>query len=221
ASRMRAAVSVESEVGKGTTFRVSMRRPLAALRRTAPDDKISDVSERQHEPASAEVKQTAGGHAAGRALSGEEKLALQRDMAEIVAQSALFKSLDGAERSALLTRGAVANFAPGQTLIQEGENGDTMYLLLSGNVRVHASADTGHDVSLAELGRAACIGEVSVLTGSARTATVEALTEVDAVVFQRSDVLALAEEHAAVRALLQALVEGRARDTVEKIVDAS
>jgi CRP-like cAMP-binding protein len=92
-----------------------------------------------------------------------------------------------------------------------------MYLLMEGTVRVETRAPSG-TVGLAELGRGACVGEVSVLTGAPRTATVTALTPVTAVTFARHRIHRLLDENPKVRAILETMVEGRARDTVEKIL---
>jgi CRP-like cAMP-binding protein len=59
---------------------------------------------------------------------------------------------------------------------------------------------------------------VSVLSGGARTATVRALTDVDAVGFERHRIRRILEDYPKVRQVLETLVEGRARDTIEKIV---
>jgi CRP-like cAMP-binding protein len=95
-----------------------------------------------------------------------------------------------------------------------------MYLLLNGKVRVETTAAQG-SVHLAELGHGACFGEVSVLTGGLRTATVTAVTDVDAVAFEKHRIERIVADYPKVRALLEALVEGRARDTIEKIVGSS
>lgn len=153
----------------------------------------------------------------GRLLDPAEQEALERDMEEIVLGSHLFKSLDETGRQHLLESGFVMRFDAGDVIVREGDVGETMYLIMDGTVRVETSAAAG-TVQLAELGRGACIGEVSVLTGSPRTATVTALTPVTAVTFARHRILRLLERHPKVRALLETLVEGRARDTIEKII---
>lgn len=153
----------------------------------------------------------------GRVLELSEHAALLEEMARIVATSHLFKSLDDAGRARVLESGWVATFAAGDELIRQGEPGDTMYLVLEGTVRVQTQSGTG-TVQLADLGRGACVGEVSVLTGGPRTATVTALTDVSAVAFQRHRIERVLVDYPKVRQLLETLVEGRARDTVEKIV---
>lgn len=156
----------------------------------------------------------------GRILEPEERQALQAEMAEIVGTSHLFKSLDDEGRQRVLKLGYVCSFSAGEELVRQGDTGTTMFLILRGKVRVETETPTGKLV-LAELGRDACVGEVSVLTGSERTATVTALTDVDAVAFEKHRIERILAAYPKVRSLLKALVDARARDTIEKIVGSS
>ncbi|UJR86524.1 Hypothetical protein I5071_86190 [Sandaracinus amylolyticus] len=153
----------------------------------------------------------------GRLLDRAEQDALERDMEAIVLRSHLFKSLDDAGRQHLLASGFVMRFDDGDVILREGDPGDTMYVVMEGTVRVETRTPTG-TLQLAELGRGACVGEVSVLSGGPRTATVTAITPVTAVTFARHRIERLLAEHPKVRALLATLVEARARDTIEKIL---
>ena len=138
-------------------------------------------------------------------------------MEAIVVGSHLFKSLEVEGRRRLLESGFVLCFDPGDILVREGDLGDMMYLISEGSVRIETRTPTG-TLQLAELGRGACLGEVAVLTGSPRTATVTALTPVAAVAFTRRRVHAMLDAHPRVRHVLETLVEGRARDTLDKIL---
>lgn len=140
-------------------------------------------------------------------------------MADIVLRSHLFKSLDEAGRQHLLESGFVMRYDAGDVILREGDPGDTMYVVMEGTVRAETRTPTG-SLQLAELGRGACVGEVSVLTGGTRTATVTAMTPVTAATFARHRILRLLDAHPKVRALLDTLVEARARDTVEKLISS-
>jgi CRP/FNR family cyclic AMP-dependent transcriptional regulator len=154
----------------------------------------------------------------GRLLAPAEQQALEGEMEQIVLRSHLFKSLDDAGRQHLLASGFVMRFDAGDIILRQGDAGDTMYLVMDGTVRVETHTAAGGEVQLAELGRGACIGEVSVIKASPRTATVSAVTEVTVVVFARHRIMRILDQHPKVRALLETLIEGRARDAVEKII---
>lgn len=155
-----------------------------------------------------------------RALRPEEHDALSDAMADIVTHSHLFKSLDDEGRKDVLDSAFVRHFADGETILAQGhEPGDDpeMYLVLDGKVRVETQTPSGK-VHLAELGRGACIGEVSVLTGGARTASVTAVGEVDVAAYAKHRIDRVLARYPKVKALLESVVESRARDTIEKIL---
>ncbi len=153
----------------------------------------------------------------GRALDEAEQAALERDMEAIVLGSHLFKSLDLASRAHLITSAFVMQCDAGETILREGDPGDTMFIVMDGTVRVE-TAGAGGSVHLAELGRGACVGEVSVITGAPRTATVTAITNVTIAMFARHRVQRVLDQAPRVRTLLNQLIEGRANDTVNKII---
>lgn len=155
----------------------------------------------------------------GRALADGERQSILDDIEDIVESSHLFKSLDPAGRRELIEMGYVRDFPAGQTLMEQGEpGGDAMYLVLSGQVMVETTKGTSSSVRLATLGRGACLGEVSVLAGGPRTATVRAMEDVCVVAFARHRVLRIIDAHPKVRALLEAMIEGRAKSALEKII---
>lgn len=153
----------------------------------------------------------------GRILDDDERRALLDEMSDIVSKSHLFKSLDDDGRRRVLSSGYVCSFADGEQIIRQGDTGSTMFLILNGKVKVETQTPGG-TVHLAELGHGACVGEVSVLTGGERTATVTAVGDVDAIAFEKHRIERILSDYPKVRSLLEALVEGRARDAIEKIV---
>jgi len=154
----------------------------------------------------------------GRALDENELAALERDMEAIVLGSHLFKSLDLASRANLIASAFVMTYEAGDTILREGDPGDTMFLVMDGTLRVETSGGANGTVHLAELGRGACVGEVSVITGAPRTATVTAITNVSVATFARHRVSRVLDQSPKVRALLEQLIERRADDAVAKII---
>jgi len=154
----------------------------------------------------------------GRALHPEERAALLADIEDIIRSSHLFKSLGEEGRTELIESGYVVSYDEGQFLLEQGQVGSTMFLIMQGSVSIETDRGAGNSIHLAELGRGACIGEVSVLTGSPRTATVKALSSVKVVAFEKHRVQRVIDAHPKVRALLETMIMGRARDTVEKLI---
>jgi CRP/FNR family cyclic AMP-dependent transcriptional regulator len=72
---------------------------------------------------------------------------------------------------ALAQRGAIRNYRKGTVLIEEGDHGDTLYVILSGRVRVYSSNDKGREISHGTYGAGEYLGEMS-LDGGVRSASV-------------------------------------------------
>ena len=143
-----------------------------------------------------------------------------REALEAGLKSHLFRSLDQEGREKLLEGAVIKRYAPGDVIMVQDDPGLEMYLILSGTVSVKTEIPGG-TVELAELGRGGVFGEVSVLTGCGRTATVTSTTDVEVAAFAKKQIDAVLAGYPKVRELLDTLVEGRARDTVEKIIISS
>lgn len=76
---------------------------------------------------------------------------------------------------------AVLTFADGEALVREGDAADAVHVVLSGDVVVHTSSG----VTLDTLGAGALVGELSVVAGGTRTATVSASGEVSTLRIER------------------------------------
>ena len=88
----------------------------------------------------------------------------------LLRESELFKGLSEDVLKAVLLQSSTQNCPDGDVLFEQGTPGDSLFVVKSGVVEI--SARTGEEITvLAYLGRGECIGEVALLTGSARTAT--------------------------------------------------
>ena len=106
------------------------------------------------------------------------------------------QALSAPARKVLAERARFMEYGPGQAIVRQGEQGDTLYLVARGEVAVQVKVDGGAggalvaDKEVARLGRGALFGEMSLLTGEPRTATVvslgdAALLAVDRDAFER------------------------------------
>lgn len=77
---------------------------------------------------------------------------------------------------ALAAHGNTRPFRANAILINEGDVSDTLYIVLTGRLRVYASSDEGRDVVLAEHGPGEYVGELA-LDGTARSASVKTLVD--------------------------------------------
>jgi CRP-like cAMP-binding protein len=135
----------------------------------------------------------------------------------LIEDSLLFKTLDEEGRDRVMEEGRLRRFQPGDVIFREGDPGDAFYLIKEGSVRV-TTAMSGDPVELATLKRGSVLGEVAVLTGKPRTATAEAVTEVAALYFSKALIDEIIGTNPRFRALLEAVILGRAQDTIEKVI---
>jgi len=84
----------------------------------------------------------------------------------------LFSGLDAETRSALEAETEWTRLDGGAVLFREGDVGDSLYVLLTGRLRVFVRAASGEDAFVAEIGRGEGVGEMALLTGAPRSATV-------------------------------------------------
>jgi CRP/FNR family cyclic AMP-dependent transcriptional regulator len=111
----------------------------------------------------------------------------------------------------LAERGVPKSFRKGHRLIEEGDNGDTLYIITKGRLRVFGShADNDREITYGTYGAGEYIGEMS-LDGGPRSASVEALEAIECVQVTRQTLLQHIAEHPEFALELLAKVIRRAR----------
>jgi len=92
----------------------------------------------------------------------------------------LFKPLEEEDRRFLAERLHYAPFAPNEVLTHQGAAGHWLYLVIDGEASARVAADGSLEKEVARLHPGDFFGEMALLTGAPRTATVVALTPVEA-----------------------------------------
>jgi CRP-like cAMP-binding protein len=104
----------------------------------------------------------------------------------------LFHPLTDEELRTVAGRLRPLHYAAGEKIIEEGSAGDSFFLIDRGEVRVLRRLG-GTPREIARLGEGECFGEMAMLTGQQRTATVVANTDVDVFMLDKAgfqDILA-------------------------------
>jgi len=94
----------------------------------------------------------------------------------------LFKTIPGEELSYIAQITDEITFGTNDVIFKEGDQGDSMYLIVTGHVRIHS----GEHV-IAELGSEQCFGEMSILDAEPRSASVTVLNDLTLLRLQRED----------------------------------
>lgn len=117
-------------------------------------------------------------------LSPEEKESFvqhelgDRRIAFVLKQVALFSSLNTEEIEAISAHIKTLYYKAGETIIRQGEKGDLMYILVEGALQVYIqSLEQADLIPVAHLTPGKYFGEMSLLVGEPRSATIVSLTD--------------------------------------------
>ena len=99
--------------------------------------------------------------------------------AKFLSHLAIFNSLNESEIADIARLFKVVRLQPGQILCEEGMPGDSFFVIENGSLQVLRSTQQGDNQLIAEIKGPSVIGEMAILDGSKRSATVRALTEVN------------------------------------------
>ena len=104
---------------------------------------------------------------------------------------------------------------PGEVVFSEGELGDSLYVLASGTANVFVKDEAGHNAKVRALGDGDFFGEIALVTGGPRTATVTTAEPCEVLRLERSTVESLAERFPAIPKVVGAFAEMRSGSAEE------
>ncbi len=126
----------------------------------------------------------------------------------------LLDSLLEPEIKLLRDHGQRLRFAPQQSLFHEGDPGNGLYLIEQGDLGVYKSFG-GTTLEVARLSAGDCVGEISLISGQRRTATVTALTPVTCLVVSLDDLNRLMVTNSGFSLKLMQLLSARLIDSAK------
>jgi cAMP-dependent protein kinase regulator len=150
----------------------------------------------------------------------EETPAASEDEDDELVSTPLFSELEPAELKDVVTRLKHHSYPPETILVKEGDPGDSLFVVCEGKVEVSTAGPKGKPIKLAELQEGDFFGEVSLLTGKPRTATITSLDETEVLELTRSDLDELESKHPRVRQVIKEFYERRVASTVEAMLQA-
>jgi CRP/FNR family cyclic AMP-dependent transcriptional regulator len=98
-------------------------------------------------------------------------------MDEVLARCGLFQGVDPEAAEALASSLEYVDAPKGQVVFNEGEPGDSLYIVMSGKVKVGRRAADGRENMLAVMGPSDLVGELSIFDPGPRTASATAVTD--------------------------------------------
>jgi CRP/FNR family transcriptional regulator, cyclic AMP receptor protein len=136
---------------------------------------------------------------------------LQEEVDKVLTRSGIFGRVDAGARSALTERLEPVDFPSGHIVYAEGSPGDSLYIIISGKVKIGRVAHDGGEDLLAVMGPSEMFGEMSTFDPGPRTSRATAVTDVLAVTIDRGALRALMSENPAVAEHLLRLLARRLR----------
>ena len=113
-----------------------------------------------------------------------------------LAQTDIFGQLSDAALERLADKALERRFKKGQPIFYQGDSGNSVYVLVSGMVKVMVTSEKGDEMVLVTLESPATFGELAVIDGRERSASVEALEPSSVLVFGRDVLFELIREDA-------------------------
>lgn len=132
------------------------------------------------------------------------------DRLSCLKKTELFKSLNDDELQALANQLKERIYPPNTAIVREGAQGDSMFIIKDGKVEIKKKEPSlGIDLTIATLETGACFGEMALLTGNPRSATVMAVVPTTVFVLDKKDFERLLHEHKSISISLNKIVAER------------
>ncbi|MEP6800643.1 MAG: mechanosensitive ion channel family protein [Acidobacteriota bacterium] len=128
-----------------------------------------------------------------------------------VAALDLFAPLSEPERARIAEGAMERRYAPGEIVVREGDQTSSMFVVASGRLGVSIHGAAGDTRSLAVLEPGSAFGEISLLTGEPRTATVRALSETVLVEIEKRTIEPILRQNPSLCGAFDAVIAERRR----------
>jgi CRP-like cAMP-binding protein len=139
---------------------------------------VSLLEAHVNQPARVALLQHSDGYGPELEVGAELPDSYQRPAAEIeglISAIPILAVLAPAERQALARAARPLTLGPTERLVVQGQDGGSLFVVAEGEVEVVLRRDDGSDLVVDTMGKGAVVGEMSLLTGARRSATVRAL----------------------------------------------
>ena len=136
---------------------------------------------------------------------------------ELLKRVPLFEGLSDAELTALSEVAMLRVFPKDRVVIMAEEEGDSLFVIQQGQVKVSIVSEDGREVILSILGEGNFFGEMSLLDGHPRSANVTTTQETELLMVRRADFLHFIQRSPQTAIKLLSVLASRLRKTDRKI----
>jgi uncharacterized membrane protein len=124
---------------------------------------------------------------------------------------ALFRSMDDDERRALAAVMELREVRSGEVVFHQGEEGDSLLCVVDGQLDTLVKDNAGQEIVLDTIGAGDAVGEMSMLDGRPRSATVRCTEDARLLVLERDELLAVVPRSPHLALAMMAQMAARAR----------
>lgn len=124
-------------------------------------------------------------------------------------QSPLFSGISQDALAAVIARFRLVAYEPGDIVVTEGQPGDSLFVLTTGALKAFVRDQNGRSVPVRDMPEGSFFGEVSILSGQPRSATVTCAAHCELLELDRAALDEIVAEHPRVRELIQETYESR------------
>jgi len=128
---------------------------------------------------------------------GEDFAMATADLVAPLKRAVLFDGLDQGDLTRLAGIAREVNLSVGDTLFEQGDESDGLYVIVSGILRIYLTADDTREATINLLEDGETIGEIALLDGLSRSAGAAALTDAKLIFIPREPFLNLLDESTA------------------------
>ncbi len=141
--------------------------------------------------------------------------------AALLAAVPLFSELSESELERVARVAVPRSFPKGVRVFHEGDESDACYVVRDGDLRVTREHPDGRAIALATLGPRDIFGELAMLDGGTRSASIETLSECELLALPASDMRRVISDHGEIAAKLISALTRRLRETNERVARQS
>lgn len=134
---------------------------------------------------------------------------LGEEAAQGMVASPLFSDFSSEELVEVIKGLELLTYESGDVIVAEGAPGDSLFVLTTGTVKAFVKDPEGHYHKVREMYEGAFFGEVSILTGKPRSATITAATPCELLALDRASLDAITERQPNVLTILRHFCEAR------------
>lgn len=116
-------------------------------------------------------------------------------MLEIMQDIPLFSDLSEEDLSEIASLVKIRNYKKNTVVVTQGEDSNSVYIVVSGRLRVFRDSDEGNEVILNDLHKASCFGELAILAETTRSASVVTLEPSQLGIISKNDINFLLSEN--------------------------